>query len=62
MESIESIKKKIRLDLKYDYCSALKKLGYTQKDIEKVRELIADDKYVPKFLLNSLVTFLNFKL
>lgn len=55
METINSIEKKLRLDLMYDYPAALKRLGFVKEDINKVRDLLADDKIVPKFLINSFV-------
>ena len=55
METIESVKEKIRVDLWFDYKEAMKRTGITQEDINKVRELVADDEVVPKFLFNSVV-------
>jgi hypothetical protein len=53
MESVESIRRKLKLT--YDYGKALERLEYTQEDVDKVRDLVADDKIVPKFLINSFV-------
>jgi hypothetical protein len=53
MESVESIRRKLKLA--YDYGKALERLEYTQEDVDKVRDLVADDKIVPKFLINSFV-------
>lgn len=56
METIESIGKKITgSNLIFDYNAALKRLAYTQDDVDKVRKLAMEYEIVPKFLLNSIV-------
>lgn len=45
----------MELDLLYDYDVALKKCGFTQSQVDKLRELARDCDIIPKSLTNKQV-------
>jgi hypothetical protein len=52
---MQEIEKLFRRDLLFNYTDTMNRIGYTQEDINKVRNLIEKDEMIPKFVLNSLV-------
>lgn len=55
--NLEDLKRttKINLDEVFKYEEALKRLNYTQKDIDAVRDEISQDCIIPKFITNGQV-------